>query len=678
MEAWQKGATVVKKMSKSGQAAYFKKFPDRQEWFKKNHPDMSHFDTSAKQGSIQKIDKAKQAARQALSLKAHGATKGLATGGEGGNAEAPPKDTIVPLKPEQHSAVQSAKRTAEPPKATKVAKAEPKAAPAAKPVDRLALIRAAAKKSQSAAGKMKRAAKFDVPTEDPDDRTHDDYARDHYGMHQYTEEVQNVEEGKMKNVAKKDDDGDYEATLHHAVKMARGVAFDKRYKGGNMTGASRAIRAIGKKFGIGNLENHPEVSGALRAANENYAPEETQTNEATMKDDYKSYTGKGNHKPGWMLRADPKLAAKFKEIANRKKTMAKYAGKTSDEIKAMKKEEVEQVDELKRSTLASYIQKASLQRTAAAATAGREMGKGRHADPKTIGQSLQKVGKRTLGSDLALKKLAREEVEQVNEMNGSRAHQRHDYYAGKEADERSSEPHHVYVNNKVWKKDGKPVKFENEKHARSVARAISAKDPKKEVRVAHHSYTEQHSGVIPEEVQNIDEGSAHSIVNNLKSDGKHQEAGAKAFEHGLGRKYGQHFGLRSTKNRDEAAFHRGYDQAEAKSKKKVDEETSYIEERLTKNNPPSEWIHDFVKSDNPKFAGKSKKERMNMALGAYYGAKRKNEEVEIAPEVPVEEALDPVGKEKADINNDGTVDKTDVYLHARRASIKNAIKKKGE
>ena len=31
------------------------------------------------------------------------------------------------------------------------------------------------------------------------------------------------------------------------------------------------------------------------------------------------YMGKGNHKPGWMLRADPELARKFKEIEDRKK-----------------------------------------------------------------------------------------------------------------------------------------------------------------------------------------------------------------------------------------------------------------------------------------------------------------------------------------------------------------------
>jgi hypothetical protein len=39
------------------------------------------------------------------------------------------------------------------------------------------------------------------------------------------------------------------------------------------------------------------------------------------------------------------------------------------------------------------------------------------------------------------------------------------------------------------------------------------------------------------------------------------------------------------------------------------------------------------------------------------------------------EALDPVGKEDADINNDGKVDKTDKYLLKRRKAIGSAIEK---
>ena len=47
------------------------------------------------------------------------------------------------------------------------------------------------------------------------------------------------------------------------VRMGKGIAFDKRYKGGNMTGASKAIDKIKK-----GLSDHPKVSGALKRANE--------------------------------------------------------------------------------------------------------------------------------------------------------------------------------------------------------------------------------------------------------------------------------------------------------------------------------------------------------------------------------------------------------------------------
>ena len=49
------------------------------------------------------------------------------------------------------------------------------------------------------------------------------------------------------------------------VRMGKGIAFDKRYKGGNMTGASKAIDKIKK-----GLSDHPKVSGALRRANEEF------------------------------------------------------------------------------------------------------------------------------------------------------------------------------------------------------------------------------------------------------------------------------------------------------------------------------------------------------------------------------------------------------------------------
>lgn len=47
-----------------------------------------------------------------------------------------------------------------------------------------------------------------------------------------------------------------------------------------------------------------------------------------------------------------------------------------------------------------------------------------------------------------------------------------------------------------------------------------------------------------------------------------------------------------------------------------------IQEVLKKSDDISVWISDFVKSDDPKFAGKSKDERIKMAKGAYYGAQK--------------------------------------------------------
>jgi len=55
-----------------------------------------------------------------------------------------------------------------------------------------------------------------------------------------------------------------------------------------------------------------------------------------------------------------------------------------------------------------------------------------------------------------------------------------------------------------------------------------------------------------------------------------------------------------------------------------------LEEKLKASDPAGTYISDFVHSDNPKFEGKSKSKRIQMALAASYAAKgkSKNEEVE--------------------------------------------------
>lgn len=59
-----------------------------------------------------------------------------------------------------------------------------------------------------------------------------------------------------------------------------------------------------------------------------------------------------------------------------------------------------------------------------------------------------------------------------------------------------------------------------------------------------------------------------------------------------------------------------------------------LKEVLTKKTPAGEVIKDFMKSKDPKFAGKSKEERKRMALGAYYGmhpkkSKKTNEDLAV-------------------------------------------------
>jgi hypothetical protein len=85
-----------------------------------------------------------------------------------------------------------------------------------------------------------------------------------------------------------------------------------------------------------------------------------------------------------------------------------------------------------------------------------------------------------------------------------------------------------------------------------------------------------------------------------------------------------------------------------------------INEVLSKDASAGAWIHDFVHSDNPKFAGKSTAKRKEMALAAYY-AKQKNEEVESVEEESIEEALKG-NQDKIDKNHNGKIDAQDFKI----------------
>ena len=99
----------------------------------------------------------------------------------------------------------------------------------------------------------------------------------------------------------------------------------------------------------------------------------------------------------------------------RKKAGTSEFGSHPDKKKDVKKEEVEQVDELSRKTLAGYIPKAARAAAASAVHVGANMGDNPQ-ELKTAKRNLGKVQKREKGIATAAKKLSNEEVEQIDEI----------------------------------------------------------------------------------------------------------------------------------------------------------------------------------------------------------------------------------------------------------------------
>jgi len=120
---------------------------------------------------------------------------------------------------------------------------------------------------------------------------------------------------------------------------------------------------------------------------------------------------------------------------------------------------------------------------------------------------------------------------------------------------------------------------------------------------------------------------------------KAKEHHAKALEEGL-------YTTEEAKQEDEnvGTFHLKKQQAQAAGKTSFEvggekfpvknestqdawEEEKHLDEVLNPSDTASKWIHDFVHSKNPKFAGKSKEMRQKMALGAYYSAQKESVQV---------------------------------------------------
>lgn len=77
---------------------------------------------------------------------------------------------------------------------------------------------------------------------------------------------------------------------------------------------------------------------------------------------------------------------------------------------------------------------------------------------------------------------------------------------------------------------------------------------------------------------------------------------------------------------------------------------SQIIEVLKASDPIEKWISDFIKSDNPRFKDKTKKERIEMAKGAYWAAQREERDMNIEKDLlDLTEVLSKTARKKISI-----------------------------
>jgi hypothetical protein len=273
-------------------------------WYQKNAPnDMpAHLTTSvAKSKSAQTAQaRVKAAAREKMSLKAYGATTGTKVGEIGGEKAAGPRDTIVPLSPEQHSKVQAAKKASTSVAAKDTSKPVVKREPAAPKPKRTGPLTTSQRLAAISRAARKAKEKHDVPTADPEDSDHDDLLDVHHSLH--------IGGGRNQYSEERSPRSEYSANLSLAAD-----------KGRHQTPVSKGrdyFEYMAHKEG----KKKPQMGVKLRG-----------------------------EEAGWMLKADAKLRQKVKDKVDKQKqmnsSMKKYGGKTGEEIRAMRKEEVENIEE---------------------------------------------------------------------------------------------------------------------------------------------------------------------------------------------------------------------------------------------------------------------------------------------------------------------------------------------
>ena len=123
--------------------------------------------------------------------------------------------------------------------------------------------------------------------------------------------------GIWQEAAKKADELDEAKFSPKEIKMAIGVASDKRYAGGNMTGAVKAIEKMKK-----GLSDHPQVKAVLRRQNE---AKLDPVNKKALKKDFDDRKDKDIDNDGDVDDSD-------KYLAKRRKAVSKAIAKEENEL----------------------------------------------------------------------------------------------------------------------------------------------------------------------------------------------------------------------------------------------------------------------------------------------------------------------------------------------------------
>jgi hypothetical protein len=163
--------------------------------------------------------------------------------------------------------------------------------------------------------------------------------------------------------------------------------------------------------------------------------------------------------------------------------------------------------------------------------------------------------------------------------------------------------------------------------ARMKAKPIKAAkgvDPEKDMtKLAKKTKEPEEVDEEVEDIQELSKDTLKSYVNKRQWDMGANEKAQKKMDTGLARAETK---LKGDQHKLDKNKNGKVDSHDFKLLRKESEE---LEEKLSVSDGVQAWIKDFVDSDNPKFEGKSKKERTQMALGAFYAAKKgTNEEVE--------------------------------------------------